>query len=463
MSEKFIIADRDQMSLLPYDLRNWVPKDDIVHFIIEAVENIPTKHFKVNSRGTGDAQYHPHLMLTLLVYCYTNGIFGSRRIERATYSDIYVRFICANTHPDYSTICRFRRDNEKAISETFLHVLTLAKELNILKVGTVSVDGTKLRANANIDKNVRYDRACQLEKQLEIDIKDLMAKAETCDNTDDNDNRKLPEEISRREKLREKMAQAQRKLEKRAELRHQEIQNRHSKNIAEWEKDKTSGHKPKVTTSKPEPKPENQMNLTDEDSRLMRKSTRSEFQQAYNAQAVVDADGSQLVLSARISTCANDFNELVLDVQSIPTQLGKPLKVLADSGYATGCEVRALQKDNIEVFVPVRDGSNNSNNERRRYDYRPEKQPKELRKTESKDNGDQTEPWVKDMSAKMKLPEVKNQYKKRKQSVETVFGIIKQAMGFRQFLTRGVKNVKNEWNLVVVAYNFRRLYRLINI
>uniref|UniRef100_A0A1S7LR58 Transposase n=1 Tax=Magnetococcus massalia (strain MO-1) TaxID=451514 RepID=A0A1S7LR58_MAGMO len=213
---KFIQADQNQPLLLPPDLREWIPEDDLAHFILEAVKRVPLERFKVNRRRTGSAQYHPQMMLALLIYCYANGIFGSRRIERATYRDIGVRFITADTHPDHDTICTFRRVNGEAISEAFLQVLLLAKELKLLKVGMVSVDGTKMDANANKHRSVRYDRAQSLRGQLELDIADLMEQAESTDKQDAADPQSLPEEISQRKKLLEKMDAACDRLEKQA-------------------------------------------------------------------------------------------------------------------------------------------------------------------------------------------------------------------------------------------------------
>ena len=142
----FIQADPNQPLLLPIDLREWVPADDMVHFILEAVEQVPLAHFQFNVRGSGSKQYHPRMMLALLIYCYANGVFGSRRIEAATYRDIAVRYLCAGAHPDHDTICKFRRENVDAIGESFLRVLRLAQELKLLRVGTISVDGTKVDA-----------------------------------------------------------------------------------------------------------------------------------------------------------------------------------------------------------------------------------------------------------------------------------------------------------------------------
>ena len=177
----FVDCDRDQAFLLPPDLRDWIPADDLAHFVIEAVERVALGAFKVNHRGTGSAQYHPRMMLALLIYCYANGIFSSRRIERATHRDIGVRFVAANRHPDHDTIARFRRENFAAVSESFLQVLLLAKELKLLRVGLVSVDGSKFKANASKHRSVTYERAGALIAQLEGEIAALLSRAEAAD------------------------------------------------------------------------------------------------------------------------------------------------------------------------------------------------------------------------------------------------------------------------------------------
>ena len=174
MATRYVCVDRDSPMLLPPDLRDWVGPADLVHFVIEAVEGMKLPCLKVNHRGTGSEQFPPKMMLELLIYCYANGVFSSRRIERATYRDIAVRFLTGNTHPDHDTICTFRRENFDSVGEAFLQVLHLARELGLLKVGTVSVDGTKMLANASKHNSLRYDRAGELvELQLRLDRLEL--------------------------------------------------------------------------------------------------------------------------------------------------------------------------------------------------------------------------------------------------------------------------------------------------
>jgi transposase len=166
MNTRFVSANRNQPLLFSPDLREWIPEDDLIHFVIQAVEGLKLNAFKVNVKGSGSAQYPPHMVLSLLIYCYASGVFSSRRIERATYRDIAVRYLTADTHPDHDTIAKFRRENFDAVASCFVHVLELARELKLLKVGTVSVDGTTLKANASKNRNVRYDRAGELVQQL---------------------------------------------------------------------------------------------------------------------------------------------------------------------------------------------------------------------------------------------------------------------------------------------------------
>ena len=201
MATRFVYVDRNSPLLFSPDLREWVPEDDLVHFVIEAVEGMNLASLKVNRRGTGSEQYPPKMMLALLIYCYANGIFSSRRIERSTYRDIAVRYLTADTHPDHDTICAFRRENFQAVSEAFLNVLALARELGVLKVGTISVDGTKIAANASKRKSIRYDRAGELIDQLELEIQQLMAQAEQTDGREETDGQTLPAEIARQREV----------------------------------------------------------------------------------------------------------------------------------------------------------------------------------------------------------------------------------------------------------------------
>lgn len=414
--------DRDQRLLLPIDLREWVADDDLVHFIVEACERIEISAFHVSRTGSGKAQYHPRMMLALLVYCYASGIFSSRRIEQATYRHVSVRYITANTHPDHDTIATFRRINGAAFGSAFAQILLLAKETGLLQVGIVSVDGTKIDANASKIKSIRYDRICALREKLAADIADLMARAEAADNTDSDDGLSLPDEIARRQTLKTKLDLAAKRLEEAAREDHDD--------------------------DPPPPKPDKQTNLTDPDSAIMRKSARHEYRQAYNAQAIVDADGSQLVLATDVYSTTNDRHALDGLVEHLCDHVGTPATLLADAGYAGEQVVEALDARGIEPLIAI-----SRQQAERVYDFRPPKKP-------DKPPPKITAPWRVAMCEKLQTDEAKNKYRKRKQTVEPVFGIIKSVLGFTRFHLRGIKNVKHEWQLVALAYNCKRMTSL---
>jgi transposase len=447
---RFVASDRTQPFLLPPDLKDWVPQDDLAHFVVAAAERVDMAAFKVNGRGSGSEQYNPRMMLALLIYCYANGIFGSRRIERATYRDVAVRFVTANTHPDHDTICAFRRENAAAIAECFLKVLELARELKLLKLGTISVDGTKIDANANTHRSVRYDRACELREQLRLEIAELMQKAEQSDASGAADPQTLPAEIARREALQAQLDAACARLEKEAKARAEAERADYERRKAvheNGEDGRNGGGKP-PSPPRETPEPKAQSNLTDPDSRLMRKNKRSEYRQSYNAQVAVDADGSQLVVSARISQCPADANELVANVDAIPPSIGTPSCALADTGFANGAEVATLEARGTEVLVATAGTA-----KRRPHDFRPTP-------TVEKPKPEPKAPWIKAMQAKLAEAGARARYKLRKQTVEPVFGIIKSVLGFRQFRLRGLSKVETEWKLVTLAYNAKRLHAM---
>ena len=432
--------DRSQRFLLPPDLSDWVADDDLAHFIIEAVERVELSSFHLSRTGSGKAQYHPHMMLALLIYCYARGIFSSRAIERATYRDVSVRFIAVNDHPDHDTIAKFRRRNQVAISRAFEQVLLLASKAGLLKFGTVSVDGTQMKANASKIKSVRYDRIQTLREKLSQDIADLMAQAERADNRVEDDGLSLPEEISRRKNLKEKLDEAAARLEGEA---------LDAAQAASTDHDEGDGDSSSSCSSSPVPPPDKQTNLTDPDSAIMRKSVRHEYTQSYNAQAVVDADGSQLALATDVYSTSNDrdrFDELI---GHLCDTVGKPETVLADSGYAGKDVVEGLETRGIEALIAVH----------RNEQERPYRLQAPAGQTE---NGLQRilEPWRLAMIEKLQAQEAKHKYRKRKQTVEPVFGIIKSVLGFQSFRLRGMEKVKSEWQLITLAYNCKRIAKL---
>lgn len=455
MSARFVSVDRDTPMLLPPDLREWVPEDDLVHFVIEAVDRLPLEIFQVNQRGSGDQQFPPHMMLSLVIYCYANSIFSSRKIERATYRDISVRYLTGDNHPDHDTICTFRRRNFTAISEAFVEVLELAKELELLKLGNIALDGTHIKANASIDKNVNYQRAVEIREQLALDIADLMDQAEKADQRD-NDEQKLPDEIARREKLIKKMDGAIEELKRRAAKQEEKAKEKYRKKLKRRKKHKAEtgsklrGYEPKEPEIKAE-ESKQQCNLTDPDARVMRKNLRSGYTQSYNAQAGVDTEGSQLIVGNRISQSAGDRAELEPGIQCIDERTGKPSSVSTDAGYVNGDMTERVQTEaGVEVYCSVHREDAHSE---RHYDYRPKE------KTGRKSRAIKDRRLI-EMGEKLKTDVGKQIYSRRNHTVETAFGIIKEVMGFRSFLLRGVEKVSGEWELVCLSYNLKRLHNL---
>jgi transposase len=437
--------DRDQPFLLPPDLKDWLPENDLAHFIVAAAERVRLGAFRTNPQAGGKPQYHPRLMLALLVYCYANGVFSSRRIERATYRDIGARFIAANTHPDHDTIATFRRTNKAAFEAAFLDVLLLARETGILKLGTVSIDGTKIDANASKIRSVRYDRAQTLRAKLAVDIAELTAKAEAAD-AEDSDPQALPAEIARREALKAKLDAACARLEAEAKAQAEAERPAYEAKKAAYDARKgRRGRPPKPPDETPPP--DRQINLTDPDSQLMRKSEAHEYRQAYNAQAVVCAEGSQLILATNMATTPSDQPTFAATILAMEHTIGLPHTVLADAGFASGAAVAKLEAKNVEPLVAIA-----KTQPHRPYDFRPPPKPKSERRIR--------EPWRLAMKAKLKSEEGKSRYRKRKQTVEPVFGIIKSALGFTRFHLRSREKVATEWLVVALAYNCRRLYRL---
>ena len=443
--------------LLPVDMREWVPDNDMVHFVLEAVDNIDLGEAQVNWRGTGNAQYPPSMMTALLIYCYAHGVFSSRKIEKATYRDVAVRYLTGDTHPDHDTIATFRRRNGRLFERCFVQVLEMAAEVGVLKLGTVSIDGTKMKANANKYRNVTYGRCQELLEELEQEVKELVKRSEQADAKEKANADELPKKLRGAKKLKGKLERAKAVMERRAKARFAEAQQAYEAKVkARNEREgRRKGAKPKPPCDEG-PKATDQVNLTDEDSRLMRPSKNSSYIQAYNPQAVVDADGTQLVVGARVSVCGNDKNELEEDLATVPESLGQPERVLVDNGYENMDQIEKIEKGQgeekgPEVYCSMGRGRGRER-WRARYDLKsskPEKPPKKIKESRRQA-----------MAERMASESAKEIYKKRQQTVEPVFGIIKEALGFRSFHLRGFSKVETEWQLMCLSYNFKRFFNL---
>ena len=455
MATRFVSIDRDTPLLLPPDLRDWVPADHLAHFVIDAVESLDLRQVRINTRGTGDAQYPPTMMLGLLIYSYATGTFGSRRIEQSTYDNVAVRLIAADTHPDHDTVCTFRRQNQALVTESFVKILQLAQELKLAKFGqvTVSIDGTKIAANASKHSAVSYARAGEQIAQLEREVAQLMSKAEQADCTPLQDGLTIPGEIARRQQRKAALAKARAQIEARAHARYAAELAEHERKVAAREAKQAQGSKPRgpgPTAPTPGPKPKDQYNFTDAESRIMKDGTG--FEQCYNAQAAVEVH-SRLIVGERVSQAPNDKQELAASLAAIADAVGPVATVLADNGFYSEAAVRQIEQTaaGTPTGTTVLAALEKIGHHRSVTDLEKKSDPPAPGPGSSVSET---------MRHRLQTAAGRKLYKLRQQTVEPVFGIIKSALGFRQFLLRGVEKVSTEWTLVCLAYNLRRLHTL---
>ena len=446
----FRTIDRQTGFLLPPSVDEWLPEKHLARFVVEVVDGLDTSAMSSAYRGSGSASYHPRLLLGILIYGYATGVFSGRKLERATYDSVAFRFIAANDHPDHDTIAAFRRRFLKEIEALFVQVLLLAREMGLLKMGTVALDGTKIHANASKHSALSYEHAGKIETQLKAEVAELMAKAEAADKADLPDGLSIPDELARREERLKKLAEARAKIEARAKERYErELAEYRAKLAAREAKQKASGRKPGGKPPEPPvegPRPTDQINLTDEESRIMPVSGGG-FEQCYNAQAVV-AESSLLVVASDVAQAPNDKQQLepmLAKTGVLPKELGEAETMLADNGYFSEANVKACGAAGVEPLIALgRDAHHQSLRERFADAPPPLENPTP----------------VEAMAHRLQTPEGKKLYAKRKHTPEPVFGIIKSILGFRQFLLRGLEKVKAEWTLVTLAWNMKRMFAL---
>ena len=449
MSTKFINCNRKQAYLLPPSVEEWLPQEHLARYIVQITEALDLEEIYKNYSGEGGKKaYHPKVLLSLLFYGYATGVFSSRKIERATYDSVAFRYIAANTHPDHDTIATFRKRFLPHLQILFVQILMIAKETGMLKVGRVSLDGTKVKANASKHKALSYAHASKLQEQLEAEVKTLMQKAKEADDEDENDGMSVPDEIARREDRIAVIKEAKAKIEQRAKERYDEEKSDYDEKIKRRQaKEKLTGKKPRGKAPKPpqkEPKPTDQINLTDEESRIM-KTSGGGFDQCYNAQASVEHN-SRLVVHRHITQKGNDKQEVASAMQwFIAHPHLKPDSILMDAGYFSRGNVNLCEEKSITPYISFGKEQHN--------------QPLEERFKKADPLPDNPTP-VERMKHRLLSKEGKEIYAQRKSTVEPTFGIIKHVMGFRQFMLRGFEKVKGEWNLVCIAYNLKRMYAI---
>jgi transposase len=423
----------DEELLLPPSLRDWLPERHLAYFVSDMVDNLDLSAMDAvyGSEKRGQPPYDPLMMTKVLVYGYCVGVFSSRRIERRLVEDIAFRVLAADNQPNFRTISDFRKIHLKTLEGLFEQVLKIALEAGAMKVGRVALDGTKVKASASKHKAMSYDRMLEKEKQLKVDVKRLLEQAEAADAEEDalygkdRTGDELPAELERRETRLKKIKEAKRALEERAR----------QKAVAE-------GKEPKQA----EPKDKDQYNFTDPESRIMKGA--DGFVQAYNAQAAVEP-AFQLIVGQAVTQATNDKEQLIPMLATIEEQSGqRPADVLADSGY---CSEKNLEHLDSEQ-KPERRVIGYIATERQKHDEYKEPCPRgRLPKGATR---------VDRMKRKLKTKAGKAVYAARKTIVEPVFGQIKQARGFRQFLLRGIHKVRGEWSLLCLTHNILKIYHL---
>ena len=423
----------DEELLLPPSLREWLPEDHLAYFVSDVVDQLDLSAMDevYGNEKRGQPPYDPRMMTKLLVYGYCVGVFSSRRIEQRLKEDIAFRVLAADNQPNFRTISDFRKIHLKALEGLFEQVLQIALEAGAMRIGRVVLDGTKVKANASKHKAMSYDRMKEKVKDLRSEVKDLLAQAEAADAADDERygrNKRgdeLPEELARRETRLKRIREAKRALEARAR-----------------DKAEAEGG----SADKAKPKDKDQYNFTDPESRIMKGA--DGFVQGYNAQAAVEPD-LQLIVGQTVTQATNDKEQLVPMVATIEQQSGqRPTEILADSGYCSERNLEALES----AETPQRRINGYIATERQKHDEYREPCPRGPLPADAT--------RVDGMRRKLKTKAGKAIYAARKTIVEPVFGQIKQARGFRQFLMRGIEKVRAEWSLVCLTHNILKLYRL---
>ena len=439
MATSFVPYEPNQTFLLPPSPSEWLPEDHLVYFVSEIIDRLDLEKFYARYEGDGrrNQPYDPALLVKVLVYGYASGVFSSRKLARKLYEDVAFRMLGAGNFPSHRTICEFRMRHLAELKELFVAVVQLAKELGLIKLGTIALDGTKVKAHASKHKAMSYGRMKEQEQKLKEEIEALLERARRTDAQEDaqwgvdQQEQQLPEELKRQQDRLAKIQAAKARVQERQAQADRE-RGRHPDDHQRG--GGGAGRPFKRPFGVPEDKAQD--NFTDPQSRIMKMG--GSFEQCYNAQAVVDADG-QLIVAIGLGNNAADNEQLVPMVEAVKENLGElPRRVLGDAGFRSEEAFAQLAKhESMEVLVALgREGKNQAASDPKQY-------PATVR-----------------MAERLSSAEGQAHYRRRKAIVEPVFGWIKHAMGFRQFSLRGLDKVAGEWGLVCLALNVRRMWAL---
>lgn len=428
-----------------------LPHNHLAIFIVDLVDKLDLSKIINTYNGRGNQAYHPSMMVSLLFFSYAKGIFSSRNIENLTYESIPYRYICANQHPDHSTISNFRLRFFQQLSDLFYQILEVAHEYGVLKLGSVSLDGTKIEANASKHKANSFEHAKKTAEKLKAEVAELLKNAEHADQIQLPDGFSIKDEVERRINKLNNLDQAINAIKERHKAIYKAEKEEYESKIAERDlKAQESGRKPggrPPATPSDQPDPKSQYNFTDPDSRIML-DKRKGFVQGYNAQAAADG-ASRVVVAQHVSQNANDKLEMrpaLANLKKLPERVGRPANMIGDAGYLSESNIIACQEDGIEPYIAVGRERHNPG-PMSRFAVPEPPQPGATEKEK--------------MQYKLKTPEGRKIYAQRKQVIEPIFGVIKSVIGFTKFSVRGLKKVSAEFNVVCSAYNLKRIHKLV--
>jgi len=440
----------DQMLFLAPDMRQWLPEDDLAYFMMDVVAELDLSaiYSHYSSSRSGQPPYHPRMMTGLILYAYCIGLPSSRKIEAATYHQIPFRVITADQHPDHDTIADFRKTHLQALAGLFVSVLQLCQKAGLVKLGHISLDGTKVKAHASKHKAMSYNRMDKTIQQLEAEVEQLLEEAKTVDEQEDARYGKgkrmeeLPEDLRRRQDRIAKIKQAKQSLEDAAKAKADAKRQAMAKQeeALKQEGKTRQGKKPKEPSDEPDPKA--QRNFTDPESRIMKDGASKSFEQAYNCQIASDEE-AQIIVGTNVTQETNDKQQVKPVIEDVKKRTGQaPKKASLDAGYYSDDNVAYLESEKIDGYIATGRQTHGD-----KIPPTPRGRIPKHATTKEK------------MARKLRTVKGRATYSKRKQIVEPVFGQIKEARGFRRFLLRGLENVTCEWDIVCLTHNLLKLFR----
>jgi transposase len=449
MGKTYRFYDQKQSLLLPLNINDWLPQGHLARFISDTVDELDLTpiyaYYEKEERGA--PPYDPRMMTKVLFYAYCTGVQSSRKIEKKQVEDISFRYLTANTIPNFRTISDFRKNHIDALEDLFVQVLLLCVEAGLVKLGTVALDGMKVKANASLQNSKQHETLCKQEDQLRKKVQELLQHAEQIDEEEDRlfgeDKRgdELPPEFQRKKERLQRIRKAKEQLEKKQEQRYQEYQQnlRERKQKEKETGKKLRGRKPHPVSKEPDEKLK--ANTTDPESRIMK--TRKGYVQGYNGQAMVETD-SQVIVAADLVQDENDKHQQGPMVQKVKQNLNRlPDKLTMDTGYWDEQELRKLD-DEIDLYV----ATTKDWKERKKLRDQPPPRGRIPKNMSYKDR----------MERKLSTKKGKQVYKTRATSVEPTFGQI-QNRGLGELLLRGLRKGKGEWLLICLSHNLLKLWR----